>query len=541
MRLPSGVSNLLAALPESRCGDLAWQLLDAAGAVVDASAGAPEVQYSLAAGNLAATPPAGWHAVLGPPDASGTWICLLVAAARKAQLTPIAEAALALTRDIDRLEQDLEGMYPSSLALLEEVSMVNEILPRLPTGESERDVAEMGLRALLVAASIDAASYIRLYDDRPFGEVLVHVANDGEGRTLEVPYAGDPVVSLERGIVARAITGSGDAILETVPAGGTLGEPGSPESFAARQVIAVPVRYGDPAKTRTLGVLLFLDKRANSYSNSTEFGSNETKLAGALASMLGSVLGARKVAELGKELEMAQTIQRQILPQAPAKVAGFEIVGHCTTSGAVGGDYYDYLPMADGRTLVVVADVSGHNLASGMLMVSARATLRLLASLQGDVVDVFDDLGACLYPDLSRTERFITAIGVGLRPGGRTVEIVSAGHNEALLFRAGARTLEPIRSESTILGFMQGVRHESRCLELQPGDAILLYTDGITEAIDTRGEMFGEERLIEVFRRVAHGPSQAALDAVLAAVEAFADPAAHRDDVTAVVIRAVPT
>jgi serine phosphatase RsbU (regulator of sigma subunit) len=148
------------------------------------------------------------------------------------------------------------------------------------------------------------------------------------------------------------------------------------------------VRFGDSQRTVELGVLLILDMRVNPYSSSLEFGSGETKLVIAVASMLGAVLGSRKVAESARSSRMAKVIQQQILPAEPGKVPGFEIAGRCMTSGAVGGDYFDYLLMADGRQMVVVADVSGHNLASGMLMVSARATLRILAAVNTNLVDV---------------------------------------------------------------------------------------------------------------------------------------------------------
>src|SRR6185503_19974826 len=108
----------------------------------------------------------------------------------------------------------------------------------------------------------------------------------------------------------------------------------------------------------------------------------------------------------------------------------------CRTCGAVGGDYYDFVPMAGGGSLAVLADVSGHTLASGLLMVCARTALRVLAARHDRVVAVFDELTTALHDDLARTERFISAIGVALLPGERRLQVVNAGHCPALVHRA---------------------------------------------------------------------------------------------------------
>ena len=138
---------------------------------------------------------------------------------------------------------------------------------------------------------------------------------------------------------------------------------------------------------------------------------------------------------------MAQAIQGQILPRGPATVPGFDLAGDYRTGGEVGGDYFDFLPLADGRTMAVIADVSGHDLASGMIMVSARATLRTLATRCSDPAVLFEMLAAGMHQDLWRTERFLTAAAAVLEPGGKRVEIVMAGDNELLLYRAATGKL----------------------------------------------------------------------------------------------------
>jgi serine phosphatase RsbU (regulator of sigma subunit) len=241
---------------------------------------------------------------------------------------------------------------------------------------------------------------------------------------------------------------------------------------------------------------------------------------------------------MGKELSMARTIQRQVLPDEPARVAGFDVAARYEACGAVGGDYFDYARLADGRTLVAVADVSGHNLASGMVMVAARSTLRALARVHTDAAQLFSGLAAQMHDDLQRTERFLTAAGVALRGGEGAVEYVCAGHNDLLVYRAACDRVERVASQGTILGFLPDFAYEASRIELQAGDCMLLYTDGITEAVDAAGEMFGEERLAGVFAQLAQNrTAQRVVDGIAAELEQFRGGRASDDDVTAVVIR----
>jgi sigma-B regulation protein RsbU (phosphoserine phosphatase) len=188
--------------------------------------------------------------------------------------------------------------------------------------------------------------------------------------------------------------------------------------------------------------------------------------------------------------------------------------------------------------MVVIADVSGHNLASGMIMVSARAMLRTLASVHQSPKQVFDDLAVRMFDDLTRTERFLTAAAVALRDDDGAVDYVCAGHNDMLVYRKATDRIENVASESTILGFLRSPEYGVRRLQLAPGDCLLLYTDGITEAMDETGTMFGDERLAAVFAQLAPNRSaQRVIDGVVDALETFRRGLVGNDDVTAVVIR----
>ena len=463
-----------------------------------------------------------------------------------ASLSP-TDPSLALVRSLltaiaerERLESDMESMNGSALRLLEQVSMMGEALPRLSAGGGEAEIAALGARACHRAAGVERVVYVSGDPHKDFCEVIVHDA--GTNRRLLID-AGQEIATVQRvtGLLKDVLSADG-VVIRTVPKGDRLGEPNSVESLAKSQILGVPVTYGSGEKRVILGALILIDRATTLADEHGSFdpslGNEEGQVADSFAAMLGAVLGARKVAELGKELSMAQTIQQQILPAGPVMLDGFDVAADYSACGAVGGDYYDYLRLADGRTMVVVADVSGHNLASGMIMVGARATLRTMALVHTAPDQVFSRVGELMYEDLTQTERFLTAAAIALSPNGHTVDYVSAGHNDLMIYRAATDSVDRIESEDVILGFLPKPEYAARQLMLQPGDCILLYTDGIPEAVDSSGVMFGEDRLSLLFAQLAMNHSaQRILDGVMQELNAFRHGQMVADDVTAVVIR----
>lgn len=519
MQLSPGSTELLAGLPAVLQG-LGLQLLDPAGEPAwqcgsVATQDGVERRLALPNGTLVAQVPAAAPAVL-------EWI----------------DALLASIGAREQLESDMESMSSSALRLLQTVTELTETLPRLSIGNDDLDIATQGARACMLAAGVQQVFYLSLQSNRAAAEVLVHCSQDAAGNRQSA--AVELIQATDEGLLAEILLLTEGVVLRSVPGSGRLGAEGSPEALARHQVLGVPVTYGAGDKRVVLGALLLLDKQANAYSATQLIGSEECHLAESFAAMLGAVLGARKTAAFGKELSLAQAIQRQILPDRTAAVPGFDVAGHYEACGAVGGDYFDYVPLADGRTLVVIADVSGHNLASGMMMVSARATLRTLASVRHEPARVFEDLAASMHADLTRTERFLTAAGLALRAHDRSVEYVSAGHNDLLVYRAAADRVEAIASDSTILGFLPSPEYGARTLVLAPGDCLLLFTDGITEATNAEGEMFGDDRLATLLAQLAPGRhARAILQALVHELYAFRGGQVGSDDVTAVVIRCV--
>ncbi|MEO0479704.1 MAG: SpoIIE family protein phosphatase [Planctomycetota bacterium] len=469
----------------------------------------------------------------------GTMLGVQVPTDRADAIRALLDSIARQVHDLDQLERDMESMYESSLAQMEGVARLGQVVQQISVCRTDQELASLAIESLAVAVSVERASFVRVLPQQGVCEIVVEYVPDPQTSDyrFDESRCGEPF-HVAGGFLAEVLDGRATAI---IPAEQAREEavPGTPGSDVQDQLLAVPVRYGNAENRTTVGAIILSDPRANLYASARQFGSQEAELAINIGSMLGAAVGQRRFAAVDRELKLAKEIQHQILPQVPAHLDGFDLAGRCETPGAIGGDYFDFVPLHDGRLFVFIADVSGHNLASGMVMVGARSALRLLAGRESQPGAVLTGLHDAIYDDLSRTERFITAAGTALRADSGSLELVNAGHNPPLCFRAATGEVEELPGEDPILGLVPGISFEAQPLNLSHGDVLLLYTDGVTEAVAPDGTMFEEHRLAEVLGRSAHLSAADILNAVFTSVREFADQTEAGDDVTAVVIKYV--
>jgi len=233
------------------------------------------------------------------------------------------------------------------------------------------------------------------------------------------------------------------------------------------------------------------------------------------------------------ELEVARALQLELLPRSAPAIPGFEIAHSYRTANEVGGDYYDFLPLSDGRYAVVIGDASGHGMASGLLMAIANATLKIAL----DFDPAPEKVVALLNRVMCRTgnrRSFMTMFYGVLSPADGRLEYVCAGHPFPLLRRADSSTVELGRG-SLPLGIRSDLVIAAEAVEIAPGDVLVLYTDGLPEAPGRSGEAFGYDRLRTLV--AAGGPPQVVHDRVLATFRAFIGDEPLRDDACLVVLR----
>lgn len=240
------------------------------------------------------------------------------------------------------------------------------------------------------------------------------------------------------------------------------------------------------------------------------------------------------------QMQQAAEIQRQFLPAKAPVVAGLDLVGYNRPCHAVGGDYYDYVCYPDGKVLVALGDVAGKGMAAALLMVNLQARFQLLAEHRVDhpsyLVTLLNRAMTRVCPD----NRFITIFLGELDPATGELAYCNAGHNAPLLVRTGGE-VEFLESGGPVLGILPDLQYEPQAARLEPGDTLLIYSDGITEAESPENEMFGEERLLEVVQQNRHCSAQDILHEVSQEVDSFVDGAEPADDVTLVVARRTTT
>lgn len=251
---------------------------------------------------------------------------------------------------------------------------------------------------------------------------------------------------------------------------------------------------------------------------------------------------AQAAARLDKELEVAKVIQSSTLPSVfppyPQRT-DFDIFAQMDTAREVGGDFYDFYLLDDDRLAFLIADVSGKGITAAMFMMKAKTLIKSYAEKESDVAAILTHANQALCEG-NDAEMFVTCWMGILRFSTHTVSFANAGHNPPLVRRKGGQ-FEYFKSRpGFVLGGMEGIRYRSGELELNPGDEIFLYTDGVTEANDKDNALYGEDRLLAALNALGDVDAQTICRRVRADVDAFVGQADQFDDITMLHLRLLP-
>ena len=241
---------------------------------------------------------------------------------------------------------------------------------------------------------------------------------------------------------------------------------------------------------------------------------------------------------LAKDLQQACDIQRGLLPEKAPDLPGLDLAGYNAPCRGVGGDYYDFISCADGRVALLVADVAGKGMPAALLMSNLQARAQVLFDDPQHLATIVARLNRVLKANVPGN-RFITFFVGVLDPATGEITYVNAGHNPPILVhRAGG--VERLDSTGMILGILPNSEYEEKHCRLDPGDVVVLFSDGVTEAnrIDT-DEEFGEERLATVLAEVMGKPAKEIIDTIQQRLQAFTCGAPPFDDLTLVVARRI--
>ena len=237
-----------------------------------------------------------------------------------------------------------------------------------------------------------------------------------------------------------------------------------------------------------------------------------------------------------QELEVAHRIQTSLLPDEIPDVPGYELAHDWEAAREVGGDFYDFIPLPDGKLGIVMADVADKGVPAALFMARTSTLLRLSAQDYASPDRALVHANRWLNAS-NREDMFVTAWYGMLDPANHKIQYANAGHGLALHVSAADGAVQPLRSRGIALGIVDDPVIDTDTLVLAPGDLVVLYTDGVVDILDKEGEEFGQERLHDLLVAHRRGTAQEVADAIIAAVWAHAGQTAVVDDVTLVVVR----
>ena len=308
--------------------------------------------------------------------------------------------------------------------------------------------------------------------------------------------------------------------------------------FRIRSMMCAPLVNSEGV---SMGVLQIdtLDQRKR-------FQTEDLEVLASVASQAGIAIHAAQMHEnalrqrsVERDLEVAHEVQRGFLPEHPPDVDGYQFYDYYEPANHVGGDYYDYIRLPDGRVAVIVADVVGHGIAAALLMAKLSAESRYSLASEENVATAVIKLN----DGMSRLglDRFVTMIVTVLDPRTHEVTIVNAGHMAPMLRRADGGVEEPGDDLAGLpLGITAGLEYQQLTVKLEPGEMIVLYTDGINEAMSTDGEMYSIDRIRRIVADAGGADPRGLGQAIIDDVAGFLGRAQQDDDMCLVCYGRVP-
>lgn len=300
-----------------------------------------------------------------------------------------------------------------------------------------------------------------------------------------------------------------------------------------RSMIAVPLQTND----RVIG-LIYVD----SPHLIREFSREDLNLLTVMANVAAIRIEHARLNEveeaerqMAKDMQQAAQIQKALLPSKSPAIAGLDIAGKTTACRTVGGDYFDFIEFPDGRVAMLVGDVAGKGMPASLLMSSLQARVQVLFEEADDLARKIGRLNKTICSNCP-DNRFITFFMTVANPVTGELVYTNAGHNPPLIVRKGGG-FETLAGGGVILGILPMAVYKEATAQMQSGDILVLFSDGVTEAVNPKDDDFGEQRLADVIYANRERPAAEIIEAIEAAVVEFTQGAPAADDITMVVAR----
>jgi phosphoserine phosphatase RsbU/P len=415
----------------------------------------------------------------------------------------------------------MRAMAGEVLEKYREVNLFYSLSEKLSSSPRVETIAALGLDAALPLIKADAGLVILARENAPGYQVIT---------TSGSPISLKEDLWSEKNLVTRVLQSGKAAIANDAdPNRYFLDPPGHPVSL-----LCVPLK----TETRLLGAVLFAGLSARQYT------AGELQVVNTIAAQIGPAIEivhlqqvAIENARMEQELQLARKVQASLLPLHMPDVPGWEFAAYWQPALEVAGDYYDIIREKKDQLGLVIADVTDKGMPASLFMVFARSALRSFSDHRFSPARWITRANRLISSE-SDQGFFVTLFYARLTPHSGELTYVNAGHNPPLFYRSGIGQIGQLTRTGIALGVDENAVYEQRTIQLSPGDLILFYTDGITEAFDPAGaQQFGRQRLEEVVLRCREANPAEIIRALEAALAAFTGGGMPSDDVTLMVAK----
>jgi sigma-B regulation protein RsbU (phosphoserine phosphatase) len=303
--------------------------------------------------------------------------------------------------------------------------------------------------------------------------------------------------------------------------------------YRTRSILCMPMKN---RSGRIVGVFQILNKRSGTFTSDDESILDALSVHAAIAVENARLYEQeRQKIALEKDLQAARDVQMTLIPKKVPELPGYRFAAVTIPAREVGGDLYDFTAKEPGRLAICLGDVSGKGLAASLLMANVQAILRDQAFTAARASECVRRSNMLLFQNTG-IEKFVTLFYALLDPARGTLTCCNAGHEQPFLVRGGGE-ISRLTAGGTLLGIMEDYPYAEETVNLQRGDVVLIFSDGVTEAMNASGEQLGEGPIVSVLQRQCAGDPEELKEALVAAVRTHAGGAPQADDITIVVIK----
>lgn len=430
-------------------------------------------------------------------------------------------------RDTDSVKvQVLERENQRLRRSVQELSMLNDLAREIGASRESNEVMQKIIRKALKSVQAEQG-VITLVEDREGDPMTTLVRTAGSSVKRDPFHLNDSLLGWMQQYKIPLVLNN--------PADDTRFK-GARWDASIRSMLCVPLLV----RSRLTGLLTVYNKRSGNG-----FTDDDERLLAIIAAQSAQIVENARLYEeektlvtMREELRLAYEIQMTLLPKAPPEIPGYELAGKSIPAQTVGGDYFDFIPTHDNNLALCVADVSGKGLPASLLMANVQATLRGQTPWSSSVQACLERSNKLLCESIRRGT-FVTLFYGILNPQEHQFLYANAGHNRPLLLRNGKEPTE-LSSGGLVLGVLPSYSYTETSVDLHPSDVLLLYSDGITEAMNSAREQFGEDRLAALLETHGHLSAQALIDQIVLAVQQHSGNAPQTDDMTLLAVRRLP-